>query len=122
MVYDDFEEVMGEIAHADGFLLGTPTMVGEALPPIWNIATAINSRIHGGKFASAFGSYGWSGEGVPNIMGRFSQMKLKVFREGLRIRFKPNEAQLAEAYEYGCGFGRSVWDGKMIDEGNHPDE
>jgi flavorubredoxin len=116
MVYADADKVLTEIEYADGFLLGTPTIVGEALPPIWNLAANLNARIHGGKIASAFGSYGWSGEGVPNIMGRLKQLKLKVYKEGYRVRFKPNEEQLRGAYEYGLGFGNAVIAGKIEEE------
>ena len=49
---------------ADGILLGTPTIVGEALKPIWDLTLAMFPATHGGKYAGAFGSYGWSGEGV----------------------------------------------------------
>ena len=44
--------------------------------------------IHGGKLASAFGSYGWSGEGVPHIIARLKQIHLRVI-DGFRVRFKP---------------------------------
>ncbi|MDR2610221.1 MAG: FprA family A-type flavoprotein [Clostridiales Family XIII bacterium] len=115
MVSADADAVLSEILYADGFLLGTPTMVGEALPPIWNIAAALNAKLHGGKFASAFGSYGWSGEGVPHIMERLHQLKLNIYGEGFRVRFKPDEEQLRAAYEFGVGFGESVRDGKLAD-------
>ena len=108
MVYANIEDVMAEIGKCDGFLLGTPTVVGEALPPIWNIAGSLNPRIHGGRFAGAFGSYGWSGEGVPHIMERLKQLKLKLVGDGLRVRFKPNEEEFAGAFEYGKVFGTSV--------------
>ncbi|MDR0875412.1 MAG: FprA family A-type flavoprotein [Clostridiales Family XIII bacterium] len=113
MVYADFDEVMEQIGKADGFLLGTPTIVGEALPPIWNIATALNARVHGGKFAGVFGSYGWSGEGVPHIMERLRQLKLKIVGDGLRVRFKPNQDDDEGAAEYGKRFGTAVLTGTI---------
>jgi flavorubredoxin len=116
MVYANFDEVITEIGNCDGFLLGTPTIVGEALEPIWLIAASLNAKLHGGKFASAFGSYGWTGEGVPHIMERLGQLKLNVFREGLRFRFKPSDAQLEEARAFGLDFGASVREGKIVDD------
>jgi flavorubredoxin len=116
MACSNVDSVMEEILYADGFLLGTPTMVGEALPPIWNIAAGLNAKLHGGKFASVFGSYGWTGEGVPHIMERLRQLKLNVYGEGFRVRFKPDENQLRAAYEFGVGFGESVRDGKLPDD------
>ena len=114
MVTADAGAVMGEIAFADGILFGTPTIIGEALKPIWDLTTSMFSGVHGGKIASAFGSYGWSGEGVPNIMKRLSQLKLKLYGEGFRVRFKPSEAQLADAFDFGYGFGASVLAGEII--------
>ena len=107
MVSADAAQVAQELLFADGFLLGTPTIVGEALKPIWDLTTGMFAATHGGKLASAFGSYGWSGEGVPHIMERLKQLKLKTV-EGFRVRFKPSEEQLAQAREYGAEFGRRL--------------
>ena len=115
MVTSDQAEVLGEIYWADGLLFGTPTILGEALKPIWDLTTSIFPGLHGGKIASAFGSYGWSGEGVPHIMQRLKQLRMKVFGEGLRVRFKPSEKQLAEAYEFGYNFGRCVLEGAVVE-------
>jgi len=115
MVDADSKKVLDELYWADGILFGTPTIVGDALKPIWDLTTSMLARTHGGKIASAFGSYGWSGEGVPNIIQRLSQLRMKVYEKGLRIKFKPNEAQLQEAYEFGYNFGKSVLAGKIVD-------
>jgi len=104
MVTDDKEKVLLEMGYADGILFGTPTIVGDALKPIWDLTTSIFAVTHGGKLASAFGSYGWSGEAVPNILERLKQLKLKVV-DGLKIKFKPGEDDRAMAYEYGYDFG-----------------
>ena len=107
MVTADAAKVGEELLYADGFLLGTPTIVGEALKPIWDLTTGMFAATHGGKLASAFGSYGWSGEGVPHIMERLKQLKLRTV-EGFRVRFKPNDGQLADARAYGAEFGRQL--------------
>nr|WP_294493305.1 FAD-dependent oxidoreductase [uncultured Mediterraneibacter sp.] len=104
MVEADASKVSEEILFADGILLGTPTIVGDALKPIWDLTLGMFPATHGGKYAGAFGSYGWSGEGVPNITERLRQLKMKV-SEGFRVRFKPSEADLVSAYEYGYQFG-----------------
>jgi flavorubredoxin len=116
MVSADFDDVMTEIKNADGFLLGTPTIVGEALEPIWKIAASLNAKLHGGKYASAFGSYGWSGEGVPHIMERLGQCKLNVFGDGFRVRFKPSDDDIANARDFGHDFGSSIRDARLTDD------
>ena len=105
MVTADQAKVLEELGFADGILFGTPTIVGEALKPIWDLTTSIFAGTHGGKLASAFGSYGWSGEGVPHIIERLKQLRMKVI-DGFRVRFKPGENNLIDAYDYGYNFGR----------------
>ena len=104
LVESDIDKVLEEIGFADGLLFGTPTIVGEALKPIWDLTTSIFAATHGGKLASAFGSYGWSGEGVPHILERLKQLKMKVI-DGFRVKFKPGKKDLKDAYEYGFNFG-----------------
>lgn len=104
MVEADQGEVLAELGFADGILFGSPTIVGEALKPIWDLTTSIFAGTHGGKLAAAFGSYGWSGEAVPHLTERLEQLNMKV-TEGFRVRFKPDENQLRDAFEYGFNFG-----------------
>ncbi|BBF42741.1 probable flavoprotein [Lachnospiraceae bacterium KM106-2] len=107
MVDYDQGEVLEQIGFADGLLFGTPTIVGEALKPIWDLTTSIFAETHGGKLASAFGSYGWSGEGVPHIIERLKQLRMNVV-DGLQIKFKPNESDFIDAYDYGFHFGNEL--------------
>ena len=104
MVEADQAKVFEELGFADGILFGSPTIVGEALKPIWDLTTSIFAGTHGGKLASAFGSYGWSGEAVPHLIERLKQLNMKV-TEGFRVRFKPDENQLQDAFDYGFNFG-----------------
>ena len=76
LVTDDVEAAKAAVADSDGFLLGSPTLVGDALPPVYEMLIGLNPIIHKGKFAGAIGSYGWSGEAVPNLMVRMQQLKL----------------------------------------------
>jgi flavorubredoxin/NADPH-dependent 2,4-dienoyl-CoA reductase/sulfur reductase-like enzyme len=98
------EKVSAEILLADAVLFGTPTIVGEALAPIWALTASMDATEDKGKLASAFGSYGWSGEGVPHILERLKQLHMNVV-DGFRVRFKPDENQLKDAYDYGYHFG-----------------
>ncbi len=107
LVEADAAKVAEELLYADGFLLGSPTILGEALRPVWDLTLSMFPVTHGGKYAGAFGSYGWSGEGVPHLTERLKQLNLKVM-EGYQVRFRPNEAELVGAYEYGYRFGCMV--------------
>ena len=99
--------IVDRIQAADGFLIGSTTILADTLKPVWDILSSLNPVVDGGKFASAFGSYGWSGEAVPHILSRLAQLKMKTI-EGLRIRFNPSADQLKEAYEFGVRFGNHM--------------
>lgn len=107
MVHIDSAEVMEKIYWADGVIFGSPTINSEALPPIWDLLVQMSPIVHGRKFASAFGSYGWSGEAVPNIMTRLKQLRMKCI-PGLKVNFRPSDIQLKEATEFGINFGDKV--------------
>ncbi len=109
LVTADAAEVAGAIGAANGILFGTPTILQEALKPIWDLTTGMYPPIHGGKAASAFGSYGWSGEGVPHIMERLKQIHLRVM-DGFRVRFKPSEKELEDAVAFGYRFALHMLD------------
>jgi NADH oxidase (H2O-forming) len=111
MVKEDNQKVVNEILSADGFLLGTPTILSEALKPIWDIVGYLNPVIVKDKHASAFGSYGWSGEGVPHIIERLKQLRIKVM-EGLAIKFNPDQEKLKLCHQFGVDFVNQVLSAK----------
>lgn len=101
------EEAVAAILSSDGFLLGTPTILGDALQPIFELTLGLHPILVKGKFASAFGSFGWSGEGVPNIMERLRQLKVNTV-EGYRVRFQPSAEELEGARRYARDFARQM--------------
>ncbi|MDR1208699.1 MAG: FprA family A-type flavoprotein [Clostridiales bacterium] len=105
LVYDDAAECLARINVSDGLIIGTPTLVGDALPPIYKLLADLNPIIHRGKLAAAFGSFGWSGEGVPNVEARFKALKLKIVLPGLKVNFNPDDADIDKAREFGFRFG-----------------
>lgn len=108
MVTADAAKVQEELQFADGMLFGTPTIIAEALRPIWDLTLGMFSVTHGGKYAGAFGSYGWSGEAVPNLTARMQQLRLSLPLEGMRVRFCPTQEDLAAAVQFGRDFAKAV--------------
>ncbi len=100
-------QVVEAILASDGFLLGTPTILGDALQPIYELTLNMHPVLVKGKVASAFGSFGWSGEGVPNIMARLAQLKVCTV-EGFKVRFQPGDSELSDARQYARDFALQV--------------
>lgn len=101
VIYHKQEEILDKIYWADAVLFGSPTINGDALEPIMELLIKMNPLVHGGKIAAAFGSFGWSGEAVPNIEARLQALRMKLVTPGLKINFKPNEEELTSAYKFG---------------------
>ncbi len=108
LVTSDKTEVVESLQLAAGILFGSPTLLSDALPPIYDLMTGLNPIIHKGTYAGAFGSYGWSGEAVPNMMERLKQLKFNLPLEGLKVNFNPSEDQLNEAYQFGVSFAQAI--------------
>jgi len=112
----DDPELMNRVAQdlldASGFLIGSNTVNGDALPPVWNLLMRLSPISHGDKLAMAFGAYGWSGEAVPSIENRLRALRMQVM-PGLRVNFKPGEGQLEDAFKLGMDFARAILDKKQ---------
>ncbi|MCI5773959.1 MAG: FprA family A-type flavoprotein [Erysipelotrichaceae bacterium] len=104
LVEQDETMVVAKMIEADGILYGCPTLLNDALPPIYHVMNSLIVGYHGQKLVSAFGSYGWSGEAVGNMLARLKQQRMKVADEGLKICFKPNDAKLRLVEEYAQAF------------------
>lgn len=107
LVETDLSEVLAEIETADAIMIGSPTLVGDTLPPVWELLSHLSPITHGHLTAAAFGAYGWSGEAVPNIENRLRMLRMEVM-PGLRINFKPSERNLEDAFQFGMDFAKLV--------------
>ena len=103
---------MGEMAErlnsSDAFALGSPTINGEAVPPAWMLLSHVDAINNKKKPVLVFGSYGWSGEAVPNISARLTGLKSSVFGEGMKVTFVPSKEDLEKAKELGKAFAESL--------------
>ncbi|MFV0504477.1 MAG: FprA family A-type flavoprotein [Lachnospirales bacterium] len=108
MVYSNKDEVLKKINTCDGVLFGSCTIMSDALPPIYELLYEMNPIIHKGLLGGAFGSYGWSGEAVPNIEARLAQLRLKKPLEGLRVLFRPTDVDVTNCFKFGVNFGNEV--------------
>lgn len=106
------DRVAEDLVDASGFLLGSNTVNGDALPPVWKLLSRLSPITHGDKVAMAFGAYGWSGEAVPSIENRLRALRMQVL-PGLRVNFKPSERSLEDAFNMGMEFGRAMLEKKQ---------
>jgi flavorubredoxin len=95
------EAMADQLESANAIILGSPTINGDAVKPVWDILSNLATLRVKGKIGASFGSYGWSGEAVKMLDERLHSLKFKVPLEGLRSRLVPTGEDLSEARKFG---------------------
>lgn len=108
IIEHDIGELGGLMNGSDAFLVGSPTINRDAVPPVYILLAHLDAVNIAGRPVGLFGSFGWSGEAVANIKGRLDSVRAKVFDEMLKINFIPTGADLERAKEFGAEFARSL--------------
>jgi flavorubredoxin len=104
----DMEVLGGVLNDSDAFLIGSPTLNRDAVPPVYVLLAHADAVNIAKRPVGVFGSYGWSGEAAANIKARLASLKTKVFEEDCRVIFVPSQDDLGKAREYGKAFAASL--------------
>lgn len=96
------------VEEADALILGSPTINGDAVKPIWDLLSSLTVIDLKGKLGAAFGSFGWSGEAVRMIEDRLRGLKLRVPVQGLRVKLIPTPEEIQECREFGHALGEEL--------------
>ncbi len=100
--------MIDRIEAADGIAVGSATINGDAVEPVWYLLSHLATLNLKGKVGASFGSYGWSGEAPKLIAERLKGLKFKVEEEPLRVNLVPTQEDLAMAEEMGRRIARSL--------------
>ncbi len=101
LIENDIADMRAKMNSADAFAVGSPTLNADAVPPVWDLLAGVDAINCRKKPVAVFGSFGWSGEAVPNLIARLTGLKTAVVGEGLKVCFVPTDADLDAAKEYG---------------------
>ncbi len=96
------------LEEADGLVLGSPTINGDAVKPVWDLLSSLAVIDMKGKLGAAFGSFGWSGEAVRMIEDRLRGLKLRVPVPGLRLKLIPTPEEIRECRAFGRALGEEL--------------
>ena len=82
----DIKEVTEVIKESDGLLAGSSTKYADMVGSIEELLKELKgSPAAGGKFAAAFGSYGWSGEAIMHIENYLAEAGFKVVNQNYLV-------------------------------------
>ncbi len=102
------EKIVDELDESVGFLIGTPTLNSNLPHPILSLIGHLVVLNLKGKTASAFGSFGWSGEAIKMIQDILTAMRIKVSPEPIRFKLTPSAEELEACFEFGKKFAEGV--------------
>lgn len=90
----DRNDALAEIFRSRGVVVGSPTLNNGLLPTIMPILEDLRGLRFRNKVGAAFGSYGWSGEGVKQIEEHFDRCKIRRVADGVRAKWQPTAEDL----------------------------
>ncbi len=89
----DKNDVITEVFKAKMVLVGSSTINKGILSGMAGVLEIIEGLSFKKKNGAAFGSYGWSGEGLKILTERLEKAGIGVIDEGLRLLWQPDEDQ-----------------------------
>ncbi len=104
----DVDTAVDMIEDADAVVVGSVTINGDAVEPVWKLLSALATINLKGKVGAAFGSYGWSGEAPVMIAERLKSLKFRINEPPLKFVLVPVASDLAECREFGKRIAQSV--------------
>lgn len=114
------EEIREAIEKSAGFIMGSPTLGGHAPTPVQTALGLVLSTATKTKLAGVFGSFGWSGEAIDLIEGKFRDAGYKFGFETIRVKFKPTDVTLKYCEEAGTDFAQALKKAKKARTSRQP--
>lgn len=90
-----------DVEKADAIAIGLATYKGAGMPMVINFVQSLAKLPLKGKLGTAFGSYGWSGEGPIVIANLLKGYGMNVIEPPLRIKRIPEEEGIEDCRRLG---------------------
>ena len=97
----DRNDVITEIFRAGAVVVGSPTFNNGLLPTIRPVLEDLKGLKFQNKIGAAFGTYGWSGEGVGILEEHLKSCKIPLAAPGVKAKWQPVGEDLARCKELG---------------------
>ncbi len=104
----DKNDIIAEVFKSKAVLVGSSTINKGILSSSAAILEMIKGLGFKGKKATAFGSYGWSGESVKMITEELTKAGFDIINEGIKELWNPDETGLTRCRDFGRDFAEKV--------------
>lgn len=111
-IYDlqdcNLDDAKRDLYSSDGIMLGSPTILSDALPQIYEIMSGLNPVVNKSMSALTFGSYAWSGEATLNIMQCLKMLRFDTPFDPIRVKLNPSPYDIEQIEKTGENFANVV--------------
>lgn len=104
----DKNDIVTEVFRSKAVLTGCPTVNQRCTYAMAGMLELLKGMKFRGKYAAAFGSYGWSGEAVDILSRTLAEAGMRVTGPGLRISSLPDPDMLQTCRQFGADFARAI--------------
>ena len=87
----DKNDIMTEVMKSKAIAVGSPTVGNDILSSVSGWLAFLKQLKFKNKKAGAFGTWGWSGEGVPHLQTYLKDAGFDVIDEGVKVYWTPKE-------------------------------
>ena len=101
-------EIQAAAETSAGFIMGSPTLGGHAPTQIQTALGVVLSAASKTKLAGVFGSFGWSGEAIDLLEGKFKDAGYSFGFEPIRVKFTPDASTLQMCEQAGTDFAQQL--------------
>lgn len=101
-------DVAAAILGAGALVVGSPTINNGLYPRTADVLTYLKGLRPKNLVGAAFGSFGWSGESVAQINDYLKAMNVQLVSDGLKVKYVPTEAALAQSFDLGVQVGNAM--------------
>lgn len=97
----DQTDIVTEILDAKAVVVGSPTLNSQMFPSVSSFLTYIAGLRPKGKLWAFFGSYGWGGGAVRDMVEMGKKAGFEVQELSVEIKYVPDEQDLKKCFDFG---------------------
>jgi anaerobic nitric oxide reductase flavorubredoxin len=94
---DDAVNALAALVEAPALIVGSPTYEREVFPKVVDFLNLLKTKKFSNRFASVFGSFGWSGEATRKLFAELTALGFELVEKPLLFNGSPTEEDLEKA-------------------------
>jgi flavorubredoxin len=104
----DNTDAVTEILEAKAVVVGSPTLNNQMFPSVSSFLTYITGLKPKGKLWGFFGSYGWGGGAVRDMVEMAKKTGFNIIEPNVEAKYVPDKEELKKCFEFGQQIAQKI--------------